>query len=197
MKKFLLLSMLIPLLTFSNCNSYKKAMIDQHLGDVLKTQNQLIPKLCRYMVITGVKKEEFNLAKSKIELALRANSTINENLYIYVDEKQEAKEDILKLINSLKDTSHNVSIYSDEKNMLSDILTKKGSNNKLDYRRILLLTSSKNMRTYYAKLIDKLEDNKQEMVIDNFAYLYKTTREEYENPSKEEIKEVYKQINCN
>lgn len=197
MKKILLLLTVIPILTFSNCNSYKKAMIEQHLLDVLKTQNQLIPKLCRYMVITGVKKEEFNLAKGSIELALRANSTINENLYIYVDEKQEAKEEILNLIASLKDTSHNISTYNNERDMLEDIIIKKGKNNKLDYRRILLLTSSKNMRIYYAKLIDKLEDNKQEMVIDNFAYLYKTTREEYENPSKEEIKEVYKQINCN
>ena len=80
--------------------------------------------------------------------------------------------------------------------MLSKISNLKGKHTELDHRRILLLTSSKNMRVEYSKLINLLEDNKENMVIDNFAYLYNASRNSYEFSTKEEILNSYKQINC-
>ena len=52
------------------------------------------------------------------------------------------------------------------------------------------------MRVEYSKLINLLEDNKENMVIDNFAYLYNASRNSYEFSTKEEILNSYKQINC-
>lgn len=197
MKKILIsISLILSFVGFSNNCNYKLEMIDKHLKDVLKTQNQLIPKLCRYIVITGVKKEEFNMAKNSIKLALLANSTVNDELFVFIDKRQESFEDIKKIVENFKTGLHNIYEYDNEQNLIENILNNKTSD-KLDYRRILLLTSSKNMRVYYAKMIDSLEDNKQNMLIDNFAYLYNMTRHEYENPSKEEIEKVYQQINCN
>lgn len=197
MKKFLIsIAIFLSFISFSKNCEYKKEMLDKHLQDVLKTQNQLIPKLCRYIVITGVKKEEFNMAKNSIKLALLANSTVNDELFVFIDKRQESFEDIKKIVENFKTGLHNIYEYDNEKNLINNILSKKTSD-KLDYRRILLLTSSSNMRIYYAKLIDSLEDNKENMIIDNFAYLYNMSRYDYENPSKEEITKAYQQINCN
>ncbi|VWL84774.1 hypothetical protein [Oceanivirga miroungae] len=181
------------ILNFDKTTNYKIKKIDELFLDVLKTDKQLIPKYCNYLVITGVKNAEFDLAKNDIRLSILANSTVNPNFYIYIDNKQEAFDKITNLLKNEK----NVITYSNESELIQNIYEKKNNNDKLNYRRILLLTSSTNMRIYYSKLINVLEDNKQDMIIDNFAYLYNTTREEYEHPSKEEIKNSYSQIKNN
>ncbi len=174
--------------------AYKVEKIDYMLHDVLKTDEQLVPKHCFYINITGIKNEEFEIAKKAIQVCVLANSTINPNVHIFVDENQEAKEKILNLIKEYE--IKNVYLYNSRKNMLSKILNLKGKHTELDHRRILLLTSSKNMRVEYSKLINLLEDNKENMVIDNFAYLYNASRNSYEFSTKEEILNSYKQINC-
>ena len=164
------------------------------LSDVLKTSEQLVPKQCWYIDIKGIKKEEFSLAKNAIKVSVLANSTINPNLNVFIQKDQEAFNDIVSLVKEYG--IKNIYTYSNEKGLIKDILKIKGSNSSLFHRRILLLTSSKNMRVEYSKLIDALEDNKEDMVIDNFAYLYNDTQEKYEFSTKQDILNSYNQIHC-
>lgn len=173
---------------------YKVDKIDEMLTDVLKTDKQLIPKHCWYIAITNVKNEEFDLAKKAIEVAILANSTINPNLNIFIDKNQEALDKIIAI--TKKYNIKNVYFYSNPKELIDKILKIKGPLSTLDHRRILLLTSSKTMRVEYSKLIDTLEDNPQNMVIDNFAYLYNETREDYEFSTEKEIIDSFRQIKC-
>lgn len=178
-------------LNIDKSTNYKIKKIDELFNDVLKTDKQLIPKYCSYIVLTGIKNSEFELAKKSIRLAILANSTtINSNLNIFVDTNQEAFNLIMQLLKN-----ENVITYSSEKNLIENIYAKKMNHTELNYRRILLLTSSTNMRTYYSKLVNVLDSNPMDMIIDNFAYLYNTTREQYEHPSPNEIREAYSQIN--
>lgn len=173
---------------------YKVDKIDYMLKDVLKTDKQLVPKHCWYIAITNVKNEEFDTAKKAIEVALLANSTINPDLNIFINNNQEAKDKIFEI--TKKYNIKNVYFYNTPQELIKNILNIKGSRSTLDHRRILLLTSSKTMRVEYSKLIDVLELNKENMVIDNFAYLYNASRDEYEFSTKKEIIDSYKQINC-
>ena len=76
------------------------------------------------------------------------------------------------------------------------ILKDKGNKNDLLSKRILLLTKSSNMRIGYAKYINALDKNVDDIIFDNYSHL-DMTREQLEHPSKEEIKKAYKQIECN
>lgn len=180
--------------TLDKLTAYKVEKIDEMLSDVLKTSEQLVPKQCWYIDIKGIKKEEFPLAKKAIKVSVLANSTINPNLNVFIQKDQEAFNDIVSLVKEYG--IKNVYTYSNEKDLIKDILKIKGSNSSLFHRRILLLTSSKNMRVEYSKLIDALEDNKEDMVIDNFAYLYNDTQEKYEFSTKQDILNSYNQIHC-
>ena len=173
---------------------YKIDKIEYMLSDVLKTDKQLIPKHCWYIAITTVKNEEFEVAKTAIEVAILANSTINPNLNVFIENSQEAKDKIVKL--AKKYDIKNIYFYNDTDKLVENILKIKGDKKTLDHRRILLLTSSKTMRVEYSKLVNSLEDNKENMVIDNFAYLYKASRDKYEFSTKEEILNSYRQIKC-
>lgn len=173
---------------------YKVDKIDYMLKDVLKTDKQLIPKHCWYIAITNVKNEEFKVAKAAIEVAILANSTINPNLNIFINNNQEAKDKIFKL--AKKYDIKNIFFYDNTDELAHNILKIKGNKNTLDHRRILLLTSSTTMRVEYSKLVNSLEDNKENMVIDNFAYLYNASRDKYEFSTKQEILDSYRQIKC-
>lgn len=187
MRKFIFLFILSSLLTFAN----KEEKVEKMLTDVMKTDNQLIPKLCRYIVITNIDKKELELAKNSIKLGILANSTTND-INIFINSNQNSLDDLTKY---LKNLNQDYTLYNNENDLIDMIMNIKKDSNHLRDKRILVITSSKKMRKNLARLINVIDD--KDLILDNFAYLYNTNRHEYETITDEQIKEIYKEININ
>ncbi|RKR71769.1 hypothetical protein DES31_1117 [Otariodibacter oris] len=170
---------------------YKKEKVDEMLKDVLKTEHQLVPKYCRSIAISNVSKEELSIAIPAIKLAVLANSTSNENVIIYLDKNQEAFEDIKSLLSNYP---VKIDIYENSDELVNKVIERQSDESSLDERRLAIITKSTKMRETLASTINSLGNNPKNIIIDNFAYLYNTTRSEYDKPSEEEIKRVYDQI---
>lgn len=187
MRKFIFLFILSSLLTFAN----KEEKVEKMLTDVMKTDNQLIPKLCRYIVITDIDKKELELAKNSIKLGILANST-TDDINIFINSNQNSLDDLTKY---LKNLNQDYTLYNNENDLIDMIMNIKKDSNHLRDKRILVITSSKKMRKNLARLINVIDD--KDLILDNFAYLYNTNRHEYETITDEQIKEIYKEININ
>ena len=176
---------------FDNITKKKIAKIDYIFDEVLKTSHQLVPKYVNCIVIFGFSEEETIKAINTIRIAIMAND-INQNLKIYYDGVDKVKELALEI--GINDK--NIISFKNEKEVIEQILKDKGNRKDLLSKRILLLTKSSNMRIGYAKYINALDKNVDDIILDNYSYL-DMTREQLEHPSKQEIIKAYKQIECN
>lgn len=176
---------------FDDITRKKIAKIDYIFEEVLKTSHQLVPKYVNSIVIFDFSEEETIKALNTIRIAIMAND-INKNLKIYYDGVEKVKELALEIGINEK----NIIAFKNEKEVVEQILKDKGNKNDLLSKRILLLTKSSNMRIGYAKYINALDKNVDDIIFDNYSHL-DMTREQLEHPSKEEIKKAYKQIECN
>ena len=110
---------------------------------------------------------------------------INKNLKIYYDGVEKIKELALEIGINEK----NIISFKNEKEVVEQILKDKGNKKDLLSKRILLLTKSSNMRVGYAKYINALDKNVDDIIFDNSSH--------FSSIKIEEIKKAYKQIECN
>lgn len=171
----------------------KVEKIDYIFKEVLKTSHQLVPKYVNNIVITGVDEKYFDKAKESINILIRANS-IYPDLTVYLDTRQEKLEDIKKIVENLN--VKNIRYYNNEKNLFSDIIDLNKGKTDLLYRRVALLTKATKMRVEYSRLINALDENKNDIVIDNYSYLDGISRGDLEKISIDEIYNSYSLIDC-
>lgn len=190
MKLISIILSLVGMLSFSSeiNNSTKMQKVENMMKRVMNTDRQMMPKLCRYILITGVENEELEKAKNVINLGILANS-LTTDLYVLIDNNQEAKNEIKEFV---KGFGVKYLEYNSEKDALEKIKGIRKDGKQIEDGRILVITDSKNMRVYLAKMINEIDN--LDYTINDFAYLYNTTRLEYENLSQQEKELIYNQI---
>ncbi|WP_067142812.1 hypothetical protein [Oceanivirga salmonicida] len=174
--------------------SDKKIKVDFMIKDVIKTEHQLVPKYISYIDISNI--DDFLIAKKSLSLLINANSLINDDLSIFINDNEKFKKDIIDLAVKLGIKKDKIYFYKTKQEMIAKILKIRNGKNDLLSNRVALFTKSSNVRLEYAKIIDALEEYVNTIIVDNYSYL-DVPRSDLLKVSNEEKEKIYKEIKCN
>ena len=173
--------------------------------DVLKTEKQLIPKQCNYIVMygySGCSQEELQKALNNLRLALFANADRpSMQLFLTGSKDQIAlfKEAALKTpvnpekIITLESTGLTQTARHVIAQIVRDSTVENYDMNNLLYRRILLLTKASGARIGYAAFTAALGANPRNMILDCFSSL-DISRKALDSPSKSERRTAFMEL---
>ncbi|MBP3708908.1 MAG: hypothetical protein J6I73_00650 [Treponema sp.] len=165
--------------------------------EVLKTEKQLVPKQCNYLVIYGYENSSAELlqkAFDTVRLAVLANKD-RVSMNVFVAGSKDARAALLSAIQMTGMPLERVCEISADSNraaatkiiplILDDIVEHHYDMANLLYRRVLLLTKASNTRVGYAAFVAALADNAYNMILDDFSTL-DGARKQLDSPSRKE-----------
>ncbi len=179
--------------------------IDHFFSEVLKTEKQLVPKQCNYLVIYGYEgSSAANIKKGcdNLRLAVLANMD-RPTMKVFLTGSAEniaAFRAALKKNAMPEERIFDIPCANNRDAAAKTIplITADFSGNTYDrenllYRRIMLLTNASNARRGFAAFVSALGANADHMIFDDFSSL-DITRKQLDTPSKAERAEAFAEL---
>lgn len=173
--------------------------------EVLKTEKQLVPKQCNYLIIYGYENsnaETLKKADHTVRLAVMANMD-RATMKVFIAGTQEVRTLLRTAVRKTGMPDDRVFEIPADSNstaarqiipaILTDITEHRYNMDNLLYRRILLLTKASNTRTGYAAFVAALADNTYNMILDDFSTL-DIDRKQLDSPSAAERERAFMEL---
>lgn len=179
--------------------------VEHIFNEVLKTEKQLVPKQCNYLIAYGYEySSPENLKKACDNLRLAAFANMDRpSMKIFIAGSKQIRAALKAALKQTPMPQERVFEVDSIKNSTTaraiiPLILEDGMNNHYDmdnmlYRRILLLTVASNTRIGYAAFISALGSNDRKMILDDFSSL-DMPRKKLDSPSFEERKRAFNEL---
>ncbi len=179
--------------------------VDRFFAEVLKTEKQLVPKQCNYLVIygyAGSSAADLKKGCDNLRLAVLANMD-RPTMKVFLTGSESniaAFREALKKTSMPKDRIFDIPCINNREAATKTIpiITADFNGSAYDrenllYRRIMLLTNASNARTGFAAFVSALGANASHMIFDDFSSL-DITRKQLDKPSGAERSAAFSEL---